>query len=139
MEHKRQISSGITFIAKVILPLAFYTAMIVALVGLTIEGQYGGTLGILFITLTFGTLIYLGFVRLMSVELDNENLFISNYLKTIKVPLTELRDVSQLAIPGNYRPIILHFKSRTIFGPPPVTSKIVNITSDPSFIVSLSF
>ena len=116
MEQKRQISSAGTFLPKVVIPTLFYGLLIFALIGLTIEKDYGGIAGVLFILLIFGTLIYFGFVKLKSVSMDSENFYVSNYIRTIKIPISELHEVTQLTFPGNYRPIILHFKDYTRFG-----------------------
>lgn len=116
LDHKKQISSSFTFIAKIIIPSVFYGVMLIALYSLIIQQQYLGSLAVLFVLLFFGTLIYLGFVRLMTIEHDSQYFYVSNYIRTIKIPISKLEEVTQLTIPGNYRPIFLHFEKDTYFG-----------------------
>ena len=63
-----------------------------------------------------GVLVYYGFARLKSVSIDKNYFYISNYLKTIKVPISELVEVQDRNLPGSYRPITLHFRNRNYFG-----------------------
>jgi len=116
MEEKQVISSGNTFIAKFILPSVFYLIMIIGLIGLTIEREYGFVLVFFIVKLIFGILVYFGFVCLKKVSIDKNYIYISNYFKTVKVPFNEIENVTNMTLGGNYQPIFIHFKKRTEFG-----------------------
>ena len=45
------------------------------------------------ISLGFGTIIYFTLLRLKRIEIDSNYLYITNYLKTIKVPFSEVNDL----------------------------------------------
>lgn len=53
--------------------------------------------------------------RLKIVWLDNEVIYISNYVRMIAIPASEVARVSQSKIPGTPY-ITVHFKDSTIFG-----------------------
>lgn len=113
---KTQISSNATILLKFIVPSIFYLAFTFAIAGLITEGKYAGALSASFVLVIFGLFIYMAFVRLKHVSIDDEYVFISNYFKTIKISFSELESVSDLSFGGNYQPIFIHFKKRTDFG-----------------------
>ncbi|HQX45096.1 MAG: hypothetical protein IPP06_18210 [Saprospiraceae bacterium] len=47
----------------------------------------------LILFLGFGTIIYFTLLRLKRIEIDSNYLYITNYLKTIKVPFSEVNDL----------------------------------------------
>ncbi|UII32572.1 hypothetical protein LVD17_01795 [Fulvivirga ulvae] len=113
--YKKQLSSNLTFIAKVILPGLFVTGITGAIIGLTSSGQYDGVLGAFLALLVFSPLIYMGLVRLKRVSIDNQYIYISNYIKTIQVPITDLQEVDDTWL-LNYHPIWITFRTETPFG-----------------------
>jgi hypothetical protein len=115
MNKIKELSSGHTVIAKIVFPTLFYLSMTFAIISLIIEGQYIGALAAFFILLLFGTIIYLGLVRLKRVSVDSEFLYVSNYIKTVKIPLTDIQEVNETWI-INIHPIWLTLRQRTEFG-----------------------
>jgi len=111
---KRNISSSLTFFYKFI----FSTIWV---------GGFGfGTLLILLkkdsdsipflVAWILGSIcIYSWCVRLKRVELDDEYMYISNFFKTISVPLTEITKVTEWVY-INIHPIRLTFENKTEFG-----------------------
>lgn len=48
------------------------------------------------------------------VDADDKALYITNYLKEISVPFSNVRDVRELRLRGH--PVTIHFKEKTEFG-----------------------
>lgn len=63
----------------------------------------------------FSAFIYFGCYRLKKVSVDDRFLYISNYLKEVQVPLSEVADVTESSS-SNIRPVIIHLISSTEFG-----------------------
>lgn len=71
--------------------------------------------GFLAATLLGSAFIYWGCVRLKKVSLSDDSLIISNYLRSERVPLTELSKVTE-NVWINIHPVTLHFRNPTAFG-----------------------
>ncbi len=116
----RTISSSLTFICKFIFP----SLWIFVLVGLLFEmlfteahSSWLERLGFLLACVWGGLTSWSASAHLKRIRLDDEALYISNYAEEIRVPLSELLDISEdryLSLNG--RPIKLTFKSKTSFG-----------------------
>ena len=69
----------------------------------------------LFIWLAGSAFIYWGCVRLKEVSVDTEFLYVSNYIKEITIPLSEIFDVTE-NLWLNIHPVTIHLKSPSEFG-----------------------
>ena len=112
--HKKAISSSLTFFYKCIL-----STLWIGLFGLATFTQIGSRNieGMLFLIVwVAGTLfIYWGCIRLKHVKINQENIYISNYFKTIAVPLSEIKQLSENCF-INIHPIWITFHNPTDFG-----------------------
>jgi len=64
----------------------------------------------------FGTLLLLAFVApLKRVQIDGADLVVSNYIKVVRIPLTEIEDVTENWL-VNGHPVYVHFARQTPFG-----------------------
>lgn len=71
---------------------------------------------ILLIALIFGfTMLYYGCLRAKSVYIDNDFLYVSNFIKSIQIPLDNIKNVSE-NIMFSPRPIFIEFYNDTDFG-----------------------
>ena len=61
----------------------------------------------------FAVLIWFS-IRLKAVSIEDNNLYLSNYIKEIAVPFSNIRDVTELRLRGE--PVTIHFKEKTEFG-----------------------
>lgn len=94
MSNKKQLSSGLTFYVKFIMPTIFLgLLLLMALFGF-ISGEPTGGIAGLFGTGIFGFVFYLLFMRLNSVKMDERNFYISNFRRTEKLPISDLIEVS---------------------------------------------
>jgi hypothetical protein len=55
------------------------------------------------------------FFQIKSVEIDSRYLYISNFIKTIRIPFSNIEDVTESSI-INYHPVWIRFKKNTEFG-----------------------
>lgn len=69
----------------------------------------------LFFWIIGAVLIYWECVRLKEVSVDEEYLYVSNYLKEIAIPLSEILDVTENRW-VNLHPVTIHLKSSSEFG-----------------------
>jgi hypothetical protein len=69
----------------------------------------------LFIWIAGSVFICWGSVRFKEVSVDEEYLYVSNYIKEITIPLTEIRDVTENRW-LNTHPVTIHLKSPSEFG-----------------------
>ncbi len=113
--QREELSSSFTLVAKLVFPTIFYISITLAIIGLSIEGQYLGAIAALVVLIVFGTLVYFGLVRLMAVSRDNDYFYVSNYFKTIKIPVSSLKEVNETWM-INIHPIRLTFNNQTDFG-----------------------
>lgn len=76
-----------------------------------------GAEGFLFlIGLIFGfTLIYYGCLRAKNVHIDDNYLYVSNFRKTVQIPLDNIKNVSDNVM-FSPRPIFIEFNNETEFG-----------------------
>lgn len=116
---KRTLSSLQTFLMKIIFPVIW-----IPLFGFgTLTRIFGGFEGpgpqptwlFLVIWIAASAFIYWNCVRLKVVSVDDNFLYVSNYLKEIAVPLSEIYDVTEnLWI--NIHPVTIHLRSPSEFG-----------------------
>jgi hypothetical protein len=122
---RRPLSSEITFIWKVIFPAVwiggFAVGTILMLGYLALDGGNGKgppaemIWGMPLILLVGSFFLYFWCMRLKSVSMDDEALYVSNYLKEVRIPLSEVQKVEQDSIP-NTHPITVTFARPTAFG-----------------------
>jgi len=94
MSNKKQLSSGLTFYVKFIIPTIFLgLLLLMALFGFISGEPIGGIAG-LFGTGLFGFVFYLLFMRLNRVKMDEQHFYISNFRRTKKLPISDLIEVS---------------------------------------------
>jgi len=76
-----------------------------------------GTEGLFFLVgLIFGfALIYYGCLRAKKVHIDDKYLYVSNFVKSTRIPLVDIKKVSD-NIMFSPRPVFVEFKSDTEFG-----------------------
>ncbi|HVF48571.1 MAG TPA: hypothetical protein VNA19_00710 [Pyrinomonadaceae bacterium] len=96
---KRRISSRQTFFKKFIYPVLWmvWVMLVISTKGADAFSQWGYVL--------LGTIlsiyIYRHIIRLKAVSVDDDFLYVSDYLREISVPLSEIGDVTQGSWPNN--------------------------------------
>jgi hypothetical protein len=120
----RTLSSAMTFLMKFIFPtlwisifgygtLALWTTL---LQGHDNQAPPVGMKGVFLLMWVAGTLFILKFCAgLKCIKADNRNLYISNYLREITVPLTLIENVTEIRW-INIHPVTIHFRGDTEFG-----------------------
>lgn len=115
---KRELSAKLTILPKIILPI--FVLFIWSIVTLTAFFSANPRtaqpkflfLGLLFVLAAF---FYFTVMRFMKVSVDEDFLYVSNYLKEIAVPLSDIVDVTEITwIRGH--PVTIHLKTATPFG-----------------------
>lgn len=114
---KRTISSAQTFIAKFIAPILF----IIVLISL-LSDFYKSPKNLISLPFPFLIFIFLCIAfsfwfsgKMKKVSIDGQNLYISNYLKEISVPLSDIYDVTEI-VWLNGHPVTIHLKNPTELG-----------------------
>lgn len=110
----KKLSSELTFFAKVILPLLWISFVTIVYVVFAIRCY---EMLIYFIILGIFGLISLYFtsIRLKSIRIDSKKLYISNYLKTVIIEISDIEQVKRNFIPG-VGVIWIYFRKYTPFG-----------------------
>ncbi len=126
---QRRISSLSTVYTKIISPLLFPVWVLVLFYLQPGDGLAGTVvMGVFFIAVA-GGFFWLHF-PLKRVKVDDDNLYISNYLKEITVPLGEIENVTEFIL-SEPRRVTIHFRNETEFG-----RKIVFLATYRSFRLS---
>jgi hypothetical protein len=122
MEYKKTISSDLTFIHKFIFPSLMLGAMALLAVYFIVQHpentallEIGRIAFILFLLFMASVYFYLSHVPIKRIELQNNRLIISNYWKSISVPVTEIETITENAS-VSFHPIWIYLKHETIFG-----------------------
>ena len=110
----RTISSSGTIFNKFILPGFFLGIWWICTVAAFIDNDDFKWQG-LFFGLAISLFFYWSCIRLKKVELDNQYIYVSNYLKKILIPLSEIEKISEIKF-FNPHYIWITFKHRTKFG-----------------------
>lgn len=119
---KRQISSKITFISKIGVPLFVLFGWATAIFAILFDSHKDGQLPIpLPVKILFPAIFFVIFavifwlsMRLKAVSVDDKFLYVSNYLKETSVPFSNIRNITELRLRGH--PVTIHFKEKTEFG-----------------------
>jgi hypothetical protein len=112
--HSRhKLSSSLTFILKYgVTPLIVIPLVVISVISLfNLKENWA----ILIFTLSFAFAFYWMFGQIKSVEADERFLYISNYVKTIKVPFSAIEEVREDLFINNH-PITIRFRYKTGFG-----------------------
>jgi len=111
---QKTISSSFTFIYKIILPSIALGLIGAATIALFINNDsFKWPSAIILLLVYF--FVALPCFRIKHVTIDGEELVISNYLKSIRVHVSNIEKVSE-SIFINIHPIWIHFIKRTEFG-----------------------
>ncbi len=115
---KRTISSSQTVLMKIIFPMVwiplFGIGALMVFFSPSSDPQFP-KFYFLFMWIAGSVFIYRLCVRLKKVSLDNRFLYISNYIREIAVPLTEIYDVTE-NVWINIHPVTIHLKVSSEFG-----------------------
>ena len=102
-EMRKRISSPFTFFFKVINPILWAGIGLFALSRAVLEPYPGELLAmVLFLMAWTGVALLINYwfsLPLKKVSIDNESLFVSNYIKEITIPLSRVGDVKASAYP----------------------------------------
>lgn len=115
---KRELSSKQTFLLKIILPIMIGIICILMLTMIAVNIRTNATLPLLIVTIFLAAGIYVMFrttMRYKKVAVDDEFLYVSNYRKEIKIPLSNIADVTEIKWIRT-RPITIHLKNDSEFG-----------------------
>ncbi|MEM6737438.1 MAG: hypothetical protein AAF620_15360 [Bacteroidota bacterium] len=111
---KVRLSTSLTFLWKFVFPVigigGFGIGTVLAIWETGIQG-----LPVLLALVFAIILLYYGFIRAKNVYIDDNFLYVDNFIKTVKVPFTEISDVSE-NIFFTPRLIFVKFRHRTQFG-----------------------
>ena len=133
---KRKLSSNLTPIYKFVFPAPWFLCGIYVLSGYARSWADSTTqhlMGVFLFWLFGGTLFYLSFGRLKAVYIEDEWLYVSNFLKSVRIPLKSVKSVDGSSIwTSKIRKVFLTFDYKTPFGkriefaPAASTTEIVN-------------
>ena len=115
---KRELSSRLTFVAKIVMPglwvLVWLVITLTALVG--VDRRTAPPPLLFFVLGAVGTaIIYFAVMRYMKVSVDETFLYVSNYSKEIRIPLSDIGDVTEIVWLRGH-PVTIHLKRRSEFG-----------------------
>ena len=120
----RTISSAMTFLYKSVLPIIWIVGFGLATLSMwmgVMHGKDGApppeSIKLIFTVLwVVGTACWLGFsLNMKRVRIDNDTIYVSNYLQEISVPVTKIRDITENRW-LNIHPVTIHFSVSTEFG-----------------------
>jgi hypothetical protein len=116
---KRNLSSLLTLYFKVLLPSLWISLFGIAVIGAFLENDSSASAPPKFFLLALwisGTaFLYWLCIRLKNVSIDNEFLYVSNYLKEITIPLSNIYFVTENRW-VNIHPVTIHLRSPSEFG-----------------------
>lgn len=116
------MSSKMTFISKIGVPSVVLFGWAMAIFAILFDSHKDDQLPVpLAVKILFPAIFFVIFailfwlsMRLKAVSIDEQNLYISNYLKEISVTFSNVRDITELRLRGH--PVTIHFKEKTKFG-----------------------
>lgn len=111
---KKKLSSSLTFLCKFGNPV-FLAFVVVATIGPLISIEPLLSLIAVIVATLLLVVMHYTVMQFMVVEIDNENLYISNYFKDEVVPLENIRDVSEFVL-SSPRLITVRFYDEIMFG-----------------------
>ena len=111
---KRELSSKQTFFLKIILPILFAAMLMTVFAGIVFSSKKDEILPLIIIFPLIGLFgifsMYFTVMRYKKVAVDDDFLYISNYRNEIKVPLSNISEVTETKWIRT-RPITIHLKS----------------------------
>lgn len=94
--------------------LAWFAMTLTALVG--VDGRTGPPPFYFFVMgIAITAIYYFTIMKYMKVSVDDRFLYVSNYLKEIKIPLSDIGDVTEIVWLRGH-PVTIHLKRRSEFG-----------------------
>jgi len=114
MEYKKTISSDLTFCDKYIFSSLIIGAMAFLAMYFLINDP--DKCWFPFFSLIFGGIFfYIYIIPLKRIQLQDKNLIISNYFKTVAIPISEIEKITENRL-ASHHPVCIHLKQKTIFG-----------------------
>lgn len=116
---KRELSAKLTILTKIILP-GFYIFMMSLITLMMFLGMDGGSqpppkFTFLAMLIAVTVFFYFTVMKFQKVSVDERFLYVSNFLKEIEIPLSEISDVTEIVwIRGH--PVTIHLETPTAFG-----------------------
>lgn len=116
---KRELSSKQTFLLKIILPICFIAILTAAISVIIFSSEKSEISPVIIIFPLIGLLgifsMYFTVMRYKKVSVDERFLYVSNYRKEIKIPVSNISDVTETKWIRT-RPITIHLKTESEFG-----------------------
>ena len=116
---KRRLSSLQTFLLKIVLPAVWIPLLgffnVTALAGGSDDLNAVSKWLYLGVWVATSAVVYWNGVRLKTVSVDDNFLYVSNYLKEISIPLSDIYDVTENVWFNNH-PVTIHLRSPSEFG-----------------------
>lgn len=113
---REKISSKLTFLHKFIIPSIILLSILETYFTDSHIFDFVLQKEILFIAVTTGAYLFFWFhLRSKEVSIEGDFLYVSNFLKEIKIPLSEVRKVTEMSL-MNPNPVTIHLKNETRFG-----------------------
>jgi len=113
---KQPISSRLTFIYKFVLPAFLIGGFTLGMILFTMNaGSLKPVIPMLVFLAVISFILYRLCMRLKKVEMDNECLYMSNYLREIQVRRDAIEKVTENRL-LNTHPVTVYFKAPTDFG-----------------------
>lgn len=122
----RTLSSAQTFLMKVIIPAIWIIGFAAVTIATFLSPTFSRDLGrrasganpqwmFLGLTIVGGGFLYKVCMGLKRVALDGDQLVVSNYRRTVRIPLQQIEDVTENRW-LNIHPVTVHFRNETDFG-----------------------
>lgn len=115
---KRELSSKQTLFLKIILPIIIGIIFVQMLVMIAVNFRASGVLPLLIVPPVYAAGIYVmsrTTMRYKKVSIDDEFICVSNYRKEIKIPVSNIADVTEIKWVRT-RPVTIHLKTDSEFG-----------------------
>ncbi len=113
---RRRLSSLQTVLMKIIFPALWIPGWGFVTLMMFLSGvNHGDPFAFLFAWLVGSALILWSSIGLKEVSVDDHFLYVSNYLKEISIPLSDIYDVTE-NVWINIHPVTIHLKSPSEFG-----------------------
>jgi len=116
---RRELSSKQTFFLKIILPIFFIALITAATFGIIFSSRSGEILPVIIMFPLIGFVaifsMYFTLMRYKKVSVDDEFLYVSNYLKETEIPVSDIAGVTEIKWIRT-RPITIHLKNDSEFG-----------------------
>lgn len=111
---RRELSSKQTFFLKIILPVIFGVFFAATIFLIIFRGEL--ILTPVLLLMIFGmSAMYFTLMRYKKVSIDDDFLYVSNYRKEIKIPVSDIAEVTEIKWVRT-RPITIYLKNDSEFG-----------------------